>query len=202
MKFDDKIFQIDPFFDDDFRPLKGHAFPREKNNDNIRNYDYLNIPSEYSPYRMRLPKIRVPNIKHRVCSYSEKIFPEKYGKKEVIYDDFSKIYVSDTRSVENKRLVLNPMLSKILMTDIMKRKSSKTIQNILTKSPSSTPILGEEIKVEALDCKYVENLYEKTDERRNTEKVQTVLKSNNIFIKSKRTNYYNDKNNKDYVFNY
>ena len=120
------IVQISPHFDDQFKPIKPCSFPRDKVNENIRNYDYLNIPSEYSPYRIRLPKLKVCNIKQRVVSYSEKLFPEKYNKKRVTYDDFSKMFISDPNIKKmDKNMVINRVQCKIVMAETEKRKTSE-----------------------------------------------------------------------------
>lgn len=180
--------------------MKPNPFPREKHNVNIRNYDYLNIPTEFSPYRFRLPKINKPRIKQKVPSFSEKNFPEIYGKKDVVYDNFSRMYVSDTRSVESKRLILNPMLSKLLMTDLMKRKNLKPVQNFVSGRSSATSDFGEELRVEILEMKNTENLFEINEEsKRSTERIQPNKKASNSFSKMKKLNDYECENNKDYV---
>ncbi len=180
--------------------MKPNPFPREKQKNNIRNYDYLNIPSEFSPYRIRLPKINNPRIKQKVPSFSEKIFPEIYGKKDVVYDNFSRMYVSDTRSVDSKRLILNPMLTKLLMTDIMKRKTIKPVQNFVSGRSSASSDIGEELRVEILDMKNVENLYEKNEEsKRTTERQSPGKKKTNSSTKIKKVYDHEGEYNKEYV---
>jgi hypothetical protein len=180
--------------------LKPNPFPRGKKNNNIRNYDYLNIPLEFSPYRIRLPKINYPRIKHKVASFSEKFYPEIYGKKEVVYDNFSRMYVSDTKSVDSKRLILNPMLSKLLMTDMMKRKNMKPVQNYVSGRSSASSDIGEELRVEILEMKNVENLYEKNEEsKRSTQRGSPSKKVTNSFSKIKKVNDNDGEYNKEYV---
>ena len=111
-------------FDDDFRPLKPIVFQREKVINGIRNYEYLNLPSDFSPYRMRLPKLKVPIIKQRVLSFSEKLFPKKYNKKQVIYDNFSKMFVYNTYSMD-KMIIINKRQCQIIIEDKIKRKESE-----------------------------------------------------------------------------
>ena len=57
---------------------------------------------------MRLPKIYKPVIKTKQVSHSETMFPNLYKKKKVVYDDFSKIYLTNIKDIkeENPQLTL------------------------------------------------------------------------------------------------
>ena len=73
-----------------------------------------------------MPKLRVQTIKKRVTSYSEKLFPNKYNKKQVIYDNFSKMYLSDTNLKNmDKRIVIDRAQCNIVMADTFNRKTSE-----------------------------------------------------------------------------
>jgi len=54
-----------------------------------------------SDKRFRLPKIYKPFIKEKILSNSETLFPNLYKKKKVVYDDFSKIYLTNIRKIKD-----------------------------------------------------------------------------------------------------
>ena len=49
---------------------------------------------------MRLPKLYKPVIKSKQVSHSETMFPTLYKKKKVVYDDFSKIYLTNIKDIK------------------------------------------------------------------------------------------------------
>lgn len=50
--------------------------------------------------KMRLPKVYKPVIKTKQTSFSETLFPNVYSKKKVVYDDFSKIYLTNIKDLK------------------------------------------------------------------------------------------------------
>lgn len=51
---------------------------------------------------MRLPKIYKPVIKTKQVSHSETLFPNLYKKKKIVYDDFSKIYLTNMKDLKSE----------------------------------------------------------------------------------------------------
>lgn len=99
---------------------------------------------------MRIPKLYKPVIKNKQVSYSETMFPNLYKKKNVVYDDFSKIYltnikqlkeetgemtIQNTKENEKENNVLSKLkyLNSTLISKDLNENTNSTSQNIFAR---------------------------------------------------------------------
>jgi hypothetical protein len=127
--------------------------------------------------KMRLPKVYKPVIKTKQTSFSETIFPNVYRKKKVVYDDFSKIYLTNIKDLkgENTEMTIENTKDKII--DEEKLNSYKYFNN--------TYISKEQI--EASNSTSPTNIY-----GRDTMNNRFMYSYNN---KTKRQTLFNNKSN-------
>jgi hypothetical protein len=78
---------------------------------------------------MKLPKVYKPIIKTKQISFSETIFPNLYKKKKVVYDDFSKIYLTNIKDFKELNTQMTQENTNILINK--KNNDKYTLNNKL-----------------------------------------------------------------------
>jgi hypothetical protein len=126
--------------------------------------------------KMRLPKVYKPIIKTKQTSFSETLFPNVYSKKKVVYDDFSKIYLTN-------------------ITNLKGENTEMTIENTKEK------IINEERLEKINILKYLNNTYISKEQNESS----NVTSPSNIFARDTMNNRfmysYNNKSKRETLFN-